>query len=192
MLRCVWLFWTVWTTWTVTRQATLCGIFQAGIVEWTAKLFSRGSSWPRDRTCVSLCLLHWQADSLPLVPPENIWVYNPKELNSGTLNVYLYTCVYSSMIFNNQKVKAIQVSIVGWVDKQCNIYMYIYIYGLLGGSVVKNLPASAADVVFIPGLGRSPGEGNGNPLPFTCLGNPMDRGAGWATVHGIEKELDMT
>ena len=60
--------------------------------------------------------------------------------------------------------------------------------GFLGGSVVKNLP----DVALIPGLGRSTGEGNGNPLPYTCLGNSTDRGAGWATVHGIEKELDMT
>jgi len=50
--------------------------------------------------------------------------------------------------------------------------------GFLGGSVVKNLPASAADVALIPGLGRSPGEGNGNSLPYTCLGNPTDRGAG--------------
>ena len=70
----------------------------------------------------------------------------------------------------------------------------IYIWAFLGGSVVKNLPASAADVALIPGLGRSLGEGNGNPLPYTCLGNPTDRGVGCATVHGIEKsyEHDLT
>ena len=39
-----------------------------------------------------------------------------------------------------------------------------------------------------PGLGRSPGEGNGNPLQHSCLGNPIDQGAWWATVHGVEKE----
>ena len=54
--------------------------------------------------------------------------------------------------------------------------------GFFGGSVVKNLPANAADMGLIPGLGRSPGEGNGNPLQYSCLGNPMDRGAWQATV----------
>ena len=44
----------------------------------------------------------------------------------------------------------------------------------------------------IPGLGRSPGEGNGDPLQYPCLENPMDRGAGWATVHRVAKELDTT
>ena len=47
--------------------------------------------------------------------------------------------------------------------------------------MVKNMPANAGDAGSIPGLGRSPGEGNGNSL----LGNPMDRGAWWATVHGV-------
>ena len=67
--------------------------------------------------------------------------------------------------------------------------------GFPGGSVVKNPPANtgdARDVDSIPGLGRSPGEGNGNPLQNSCLGNPMDKGAWWATVHGVTKESDMT
>ena len=56
--------------------------------------------------------------------------------------------------------------------------------------MVKNPPASAGDIGdmgSIPGLGRSPGEGNGNPLQYSCLGNPMDRGAWWATFHGVAK-----
>ena len=53
--------------------------------------------------------------------------------------------------------------------------------------VIKSPPAHAGDAVLIPGLGRSPGEGNGNPLQYSCLENPMDRGAWWATVHGITK-----
>jgi len=56
--------------------------------------------------------------------------------------------------------------------------------------VVKNLPSNAGDVRdmgSIPGLGRSPGGGNGNPLQYSCLENPMDRGAWQATVHGIAK-----
>ena len=56
-----------------------------------------------------------------------------------------------------------------------------------GGSVVKNLPAHAGDMGLIPGLGRSPGEGNGNPLQYSCLGNPRDRGAWLSAVHGVPK-----
>ena len=64
--------------------------------------------------------------------------------------------------------------------------------GFPGGSVVKNPPANAGDAGFIRGSGRSPGVGNGNPLQYSCLEHPMDRGAWWATVHGITKELDTT
>jgi len=56
--------------------------------------------------------------------------------------------------------------------------------------VVKNLPANAEDVrdeSSISELGRSPGEGNSNPLPYSCLVNPMDRGTWWATVHMVAK-----
>ena len=63
--------------------------------------------------------------------------------------------------------------------------------GFPGGSAVKNLLASAGDM----GLLRQedpPGEGNGNPLQYSCRGNPMDRGAWWATVHGVTKESDTT
>ena len=58
--------------------------------------------------------------------------------------------------------------------------------------MVKNLPANVGDTSSIPGLGRSPGEGNGIPLQYSYLGNPMDRGAWWATVHEVAKESDMT
>ena len=56
-----------------------------------------------------------------------------------------------------------------------------------GGSVIKNLSASARDWGSIPGLGRSPGEGNGNPLQYSCLENFMDRGAWWAIFYGVTK-----
>ena len=59
--------------------------------------------------------------------------------------------------------------------------------GFPGGSVVKNLPDSEGDSGSIPGLGRSPEEGQGNPLQYSCLKNPMDRGAWQATVHGVTK-----
>ena len=62
----------------------------------------------------------------------------------------------------------------------------------IGGSAVNNLPANVGDWGLIPGLIRLLGEGNGNPVQYSFLGNPMDRGAWWATVHGVTKELDMT
>ena len=57
--------------------------------------------------------------------------------------------------------------------------------------MVKNLPVNAGETSLIPGSGRSPGEGSGNPLQYSCLENPMDRGAWWATAHGVTK-LDLT
>ena len=64
--------------------------------------------------------------------------------------------------------------------------------GFSGGVVVKNPPANAGDSGSIPGLRRSPGEGNGYPLQYSCLENPMDRGALLAIVRGVTKELDIT
>ena len=59
--------------------------------------------------------------------------------------------------------------------------------GFPGGSEVKASACNAGDLGSISGLGRSPGEGNGNPLQYSCLENPMDRGAWWAAVHGVAK-----
>ena len=58
--------------------------------------------------------------------------------------------------------------------------------------MINNPAANAGNVGSIPGSGRLPGEGNGNPLQYPCLGNPMDRGAWWATVHGVAWESDET
>ena len=59
-----------------------------------------------------------------------------------------------------------------------------------GGSAVENLPANAGVVGLISGLRRPPGEWNSNPFHYSCLGNPMDRAAWWATIHGVSNELD--
>ena len=56
--------------------------------------------------------------------------------------------------------------------------------------MVENLPANAGDPSSIPGLGSSPGEENCNPLQYSCLENPMERGPSWATVHGIARVGD--
>ena len=69
-----------------------------------------------------------------------------------------------------------------WMQSDC--------LGFLGGSVVKNPSVNAGDVSSIPGAWRSPRKGNGNPPQHSCLGNPMDRGAWQAIVHGVAKESD--
>ena len=61
------------------------------------------------------------------------------------------------------------------------------VYAFPGGSVVKNPPANEGEVGLIPGLTKSPAARNGNPLPYTCLENSMDRGAWWTTVYGVAK-----
>ena len=60
-------------------------------------------------------------------------------------------------------------------------------WGFPGGAEVKASACNAGDLGLIPGSGRSPGEGNDKPLQYSCLENPMDRGAWWATVHGLQR-----
>jgi len=70
----------------------------------------------------------------------------------------------------------------------CFELIYVTIWASLVTQMVKNLPAvlrATGDQGSVPGLGRSPGEGNGNPLEYSCLENPIDRGAWQATVHGV-------
>ena len=64
--------------------------------------------------------------------------------------------------------------------------------GFSGGSEIKSLPANAGDAVLTPDLRRSPAVGNGNPLQYSCLENPMDRGTWWAVGHVVPNESDMT
>ena len=110
-----------------------------------------------------LHLLHWQAGSLPSAPPRKllfVWVI-PQFTNS---EIVLWKVIYRLFIC------------ILWVSQVV--------------LVVKNPPASAGDVReagSIPGLGRSPGGGNANPLQYSCLRNPMDRGAWWATFCRVTK-----
>ena len=71
-------------------------------------------------------------------------------------------------------------------------YIHIYLLGFPGGSVVKNPPANVGDMGSIPGLERPLEEGNDNPLQYSCLGSPTNRGAWMTTVHGVAKESDST
>ena len=69
---------------------------------------------------------------------------------------------------------------------------FLIAYVFPGGSDGKASAYNAGDLGSIPGLGRSHGGGNGNPLRYSCLENPMDGGAWWATDHGVHKESDTT
>ena len=68
----------------------------------------------------------------------------------------------------------------------------VFKYILLGGSDGEESACNARDPGSSPGLGRSPGEGDGNPLQYSCLENSMDRGAWWTVIHGVPKESNMT
>ena len=69
-----------------------------------------------------------------------------------------------------------------------NLTLYMWLLGFPDSSVVKNLPAKiSADTGLILGSGRSLRGGNGNPLQYSCLENSMDKGAWWATVHGVAR-----
>ena len=74
-----------------------------------------------------------------------------------------------------------------WKDFQMGVRIC---FCIPGGSVIKTLPVNAEDESLIPGLGRSSGEGNGNLPQYSCLGNPMDRGAWQAIVYGVINKLD--
>ena len=67
-----------------------------------------------------------------------------------------------------------------------NMYIFKMLLSLIT-QMIKNLPVMQETWGSIPGLGRLSGEGNGNPLQYSCLENPMDRGAWWSTVHGVAK-----
>ena len=96
--------------------------------------------------------------------------------------------------FSCHSILSLSLSLYIYVHTHTYIYMYIYIFytnpkshTFLGGTVVKN-PANAGDirdVGSIPRLGKSSGEGNSNPLQYSCLENPMDREAWRASVHGV-------
>ena len=90
-------------------------------------------------------------------------------------------CPRPKEYFNYSTYHALEKGHVSWIS------ILIIIKSTFGGSEVKNLPTNARDVGLILGLGRFPGEGNGNPLQYSCLGNPMNRGTWWATVHGLAK-----
>ena len=133
-------------------DSSVHGTLQAKLLEWVAIPFSRGTSWPRDQTCVSCVAGRFLTISKGgyKMPPLDLPLSHPLSLR---LRGFL---------------------------------------GFPGDSVVKHPPANAGDTCLISGLGRPHGEGNGNPLQYSCLEILRDRGAWWATVHGVAEETDTT
>ena len=146
--------------------SSLCGILQARILEWVAILFSIESARPRDQTSVSCIagrfLTVWANKEVPKYP-----------LISPVMLIIMHVLFLSSSF--------------------CFLLIFlvsVFYVGFPVGSVIKNPPANARDAedaVLVPGSGRFPGEGNGNPFHYSCLENPMEREAWRATVHGVTK-----
>ena len=125
--------------------------------------------------------------------------------SSGVVNgnPLQYSCLKNSLgkgawqaavrrITKSQTQLSTHTSTHSWFSKSSDagnsdILLQCQIYTLLGGSDDKESACNAGDLISIPGLGTSPGERNGNPLQYSCLGNPIDRGTWQATVHGIAK-----
>ena len=127
--------------------------------------------------CCSLCLfpdycIHpiGQADSAVSYPPHTC--VGPTSLSFFKILLPFFLIV-SSQFFARL-----------WCTKFFIIWFYC---SSLVAQMVKNLPVNAGDAASISSLGRSPGEGYGHPLQYSCLENPMDRGAWWAAVHGVTK-----
>ena len=153
---------------------SVLGISQARILEWIVISFSRRSFWSRgwaSISCISRWILyHW-----------------------ATSSVQLLSCIW---FFVTPWYAAPQASL-SITSSQSPLRMYVDTVNSLGctqasqvAPVVKNSPANAGgsrDDSLIPGSGRAPGVGNGNPLQYSCLGNPKDREAWWATVHRVAK-----
>ena len=92
-----------------------------------------------------------------------------------------------------QPHKEVQMSNLSWSDfDPANYIKLVFMWGLLWWLSAKESACQCRRHGFYPWVRRSPGEGNGNPLQCSCLGNPMNRGAWQATVHGVAKGSDMT
>ena len=115
-------------------------------------------------------------DSLPEF--KNIWkiLYRDGKSNSQYVCACVYIYIWKTLNFNQNQM----------YSEKFNLSLKeAWLLPSAGGSYSKESAHNAGDPGLIPGWGRSPGEGNGNPLQYSCLENPMGRGAWWATVHGI-------
>ena len=138
------------------------GISQVRILEWVAIFSSRRSSWARDWNCIS-------------------WISF-----IGRQILYLWTtweALPYVVLFSHQLHELYTIIKFYWWGKWNLKGLWL----VQGQTHNKESSCNAGDLSLIPGLGRIPGGGNGNPLQYSCLENPMDRGAWRATVHGVPK-----
>ena len=134
----------------------------------------------------------WRGIVLP--PPTWIfflWVKKLPSFASAIWHRYSITCNRENPTCNrNIACHSVLAKVNKIVYAKPNLkFNYFQWLGFPGCSVVKNPPANAGDLGSIPGIGRSPGEGNGNLLQYSCLGNTMAIGVWWSTIHGIAKKL---
>ena len=105
-----------------------------------------------------------------------------------TVTVYWMTRFVRPVTPHSDPQKYLEKGTLQGLTREAKIWLIIlrlpYLH-IPGGSVVKNPSANAGDMGSVPGSGRYPGWGNGSPLQYSCLDNPMDRGAWWAIVHGV-------
>ena len=101
--------------------------------------------------------------------------------------VYLVDCAPSQISKNDSHLESFHDSFKRLPQCWPPVFQIGTKQSSYGGAVVKNLPANAGDSGLIPESGRSPREGNGNPLQYSCLENPMDRRAWWTAVHGSQR-----
>ena len=146
------------------------GILQARTLEWVAISSPRGSSQTRDQTLVTY--VSCMAGRFCIT----------SAIKEGSPNISVLLSIFPASL----------APVVGpRVPLQSSGTDALW--GSPDGAMVKNPLANARearDAGSIPGLGRSPGKGNGNPLPYSCLENPMDREAWLSTVHGVTKRLN--
>ena len=148
------------------------GIFWARILEWVAISFSRGSSWPRDRTCVAFfdrwVLYHWASWEVSLVIRDTFSLKSNQKENKNYFTYFLN-------VHSNTEMNCIYFP---W----CHLPFTEAKRNFPNSSVGKESACNAEDPGLISGLGRSPGEGKGYLLQYSGLENSMDH-----IVHGVTK-----
>ena len=164
----------------------------------------RGSSQPRDPTHVSCIAGRFFTPEPPRKPHKDHWRARKasKEacggfcLRASSRNHFNFKLLASRteyiFVISSHQVRGIRLAqkvhsglpVPSYETSQPNTLL-----GFLGGSMVRNPPANAGDAGLVPESGGFPGGGNGNPLLYSCLGNPMDRGVWQVTVHGVGHDL---